>query len=932
MIKLLLILLVSTSSYAQTIDLSQSSPDITWKKISNDFVELIYPEYLKDDSIYIANLIEHYSSNVGATYKIDKPEKITIVLRPETAQPNGFVTLGPRRSEWFASSMYSPVLGGLEWYQALAIHEYRHVMQFDYSNKGIIKFLGLALGDQGQNAGMFFGLPSWFFEGDAVWAETKYTDAGRGRSPRFLARLKSLVKGNDIPTFDEFLGGSFNRPLPNHYVYGYILISSATKKYGDDFWQKVVKYVANFPHPYRIYSGIKRFSGVSFEDFYNETMNELKEEWKTSENKITKEYSEIKYPTMIDGTLYTLNYDLDHYWSIYAGDNKVADIPYSRELTRLSFSKNKAVYNQYLPSARYAFKDSSDLHLVDLKSGEIEQITNGKRIYNPSFHKSGQKIIATLFDENNVWNVVELSLKGEQLRSINFGDYIMAEAHYQDDQNIVAIAIDKTGRKAIMRFSFDVMSGQKNEILLPFSRNTIFNLSVTENKDILFEAQNNGVLDIFKFSTAGVISQCSNASILASTPSQSGDNIYFSNQVENGSVVSIVGDSACKLLPKNMLIDSNYLGESSSDRYNDFGIVSFDKHLLMYSDNKSQYKVEDYGHIDSRLFIPHSWSFVGGNGFQLAAQTDNYLRTMSIGVAVGEDGGENQNYSEINLAFKKYYPIFNLSAGARNRRINPIGFTNSLTWEEKTAQLDVLLPYTQVSGLYNFSSQLLLSGGYLDASEYEFNDSPTNRESSYFYTSGVGASFLLSKSLKARSIQSPWAIGYTVKYNNLENKKVTSYSAYRLFQNVDIKTPGFSLHDGFKLELQEEKQKDDRRAYLISPSSTDPTDSIFSRGYGYESFAHYSKASINYIFTVAYPDFNLWDIAYTKRIVSNLFFDTTRIDLIEEEKTLNSYGAELEFETNFFRLVQLNWGLRYSHRLRDTQSVGEFYLATDLSF
>jgi hypothetical protein len=305
---------------------------------------------------------------------------------------------------------------------------------------------------------------------------------------------------------------------------------------------------------------------------------------------------------------------------------------------------------------------------------------------------------------------------------------------------------------------------------------------------------------------------------------------------------------------------------------------------------------------------------------------------MSISAAIGEDGGENTNYSELSLAFKKYYPIFTLSAAARNRSINPIGFSSSLTWEEKLTQASIVLPYIKRSGLYGVSSYFILNGGYLDASEYEFNDIPISRESSYYYTSGGTFSFKLSKDLTARSIQSPWEVGYTVKYDNLENKKVDAYSAFRLFQNLDIKTPGFFLHDGFKFELQEERQKEDRKAYLISPSSTDPTESIFSRGYGYESFAKYSKASINYIFTLGYPDFNLWDLAYTKRIVTNLFFDTTKLDLIEDEKTLNSYGAELEFETNFFRVFPLNWGIRYSNRLKDSKGVGELYLATDLSY
>ncbi len=931
MIKLLLIFLVSLSSYGQAIDYSQSSSDISWKTISNDFVKLIYPDYLKDDSVYLANLIEHYSKDVGQSYQIERPEQITVIIRPETSQPNGFVTLGPRRSEWFSSSMYSPFLGGLEWYQALSIHEYRHVLQYDYSRKGIIKFLDLALGDSGYSAGLFLGLPSWFFEGDAVWAETKYTDAGRGRSPRFLARLKSLIKGHDIPSYDEFLGGSFNRPLPNHYVYGYILVSSATKRFGDDFWQKVIKYVADFPHPYRIYSGIEKFSGMEFEDFYNETMNELKDEWQGSQKSEDKKYSDIKFPTMIDGELISVVYDLDHYWSLYRGDKKLTEIPFSNDLTRMSFSKKNAVYNQYLPSPRFDYKESSDLILVDLKSAETKKITDGLRLYNPSFNRSGDKILATLFDEENNWSIAEFNLEGERTKKWFFKDLKIAESHYIGDESAVAVVINKIGEKSIVRF--DLNSKKTNlETLLPFSRNTIFNLNITKEEDILFEAQKNGVVDIFRFSPSGVLSQCTQASIMATTPSSDGEFLYFSDQVENGSVVGKTLLSNCKEVSVNEIIDYKYLGKNSSDAYNDFKLEKFPNFADLVTQDDDRYKAEDYGHIDSRLFVPHSWNFFGGNGFQLSTQTDNYLRTLSLGATIGEDGSENVNYSEFTLAFKKYYPIFALSAGARNRSLNPIGFSNSLSWEEKSAQLNIVIPYIYSFGLFNFGSQLVLSGGYLDASDYKYNDESIERESSYFYTSSVTASFKLSKSLNARSIQSPLEVGYTVKYDDLDSQKVEAHSSYRLFQNLDVKVPGFFLHDGFKLELQEERHKEDRAAYLISPSTTDPTENIFSRGYGYESFAKYSKASLNYVFTLGYPDYNLWNFAYTKRVVTNLFFDSTRLDLIEREKTLNSLGSEVEFETMFFRLIQLNWGIRYSYRLRDSESVGELYFASDLSF
>ncbi len=106
---LLLTLLYPFMSTAQEhpLELTQSSPAVEWETISNDFVQLIYPKYLRKKSVYVANLIEHSSQVVGQTYGIQKPRTFPLVLRPEMAAPNGFVTLAPRRSEWFRNSTYN---------------------------------------------------------------------------------------------------------------------------------------------------------------------------------------------------------------------------------------------------------------------------------------------------------------------------------------------------------------------------------------------------------------------------------------------------------------------------------------------------------------------------------------------------------------------------------------------------------------------------------------------------------------------------------------------------------------------------------------------------------------------------------------------------------------------------------------------------------
>ncbi|MBO9665322.1 MAG: hypothetical protein J7501_00725, partial [Bdellovibrio sp.] len=148
-------LVLAGSSAMAARDLTQSSPSLKWHSISNDAVRVIYPEQMKPESIYIANLVEHYSHVVGQTYGIQKPLQFDLILRPEVAEPNGYVTLGPRRSEWFSSSTFFPLVGGTEWYQTLSIHEYRHVNQYDFYNRKAAEVLYWIMGDMGRQVAIF---------------------------------------------------------------------------------------------------------------------------------------------------------------------------------------------------------------------------------------------------------------------------------------------------------------------------------------------------------------------------------------------------------------------------------------------------------------------------------------------------------------------------------------------------------------------------------------------------------------------------------------------------------------------------------------------------------------------------------------------------------------------------------------------------------
>ncbi len=932
---LLALPLACSRSFAQSFDLSQSSPAVKWERISNDFVELIYPESMRGESVYIANLVEHYSSVVGETLAIKKPLLFTLVLRPEVANPNGFVALAPRRSEWFASSSYSNFVGSSEWYQTLSIHEYRHVQQFDHLDSGFIRVADFFFGDFGKSFAMFLGAPNWYFEGDAVWAETKYTDAGRGRSPLFLARLKAIVLSGDIPTYDEFLNGTYKTYLPNHYIYGYILISSATKKYGETFWTKVMDKVSSIPHPYRIYSAFETVSGVSFEDFYNQTFNELRVAWsKDSSAKISAvEYRENSYPHPVGDAVYYLHYTLDDYTQLMrrkAGQSEViAEIPFVRSLQQFHLNQNTALSIEYHPDLRYAHRGTTAVYKIDLKTGSREEVITGERLYAPRLSPDSSHFVAVNFTNDQKWVLNEYSIEGQAKRRVVIQDHKFAEAAYLNSNQVVAILNDLRGYKQIALVN---LSDSKVVNLLAPSRNNLHALSTDRLGNIFFEGQYKGKVEIFKIDSKGEFSQCSKADIAALSPSSDGESVYYSEMDSYGSHISKSSLSKCRSISKEELIEFNYLGNNPSDNYNDFPLKPFPEQKELYTKNQDQYRPEDYGDFDKRLFIPHSWNFIGGRGFQIGVSTDNYLRTIGIEAAFGVDSEEDENFGNLRIDYKKYYPIFSFIGSLRERYVDIYSYANDLEWNEKLAGLEVTLPFISKSGLYNSVYSLSAGASYLDASEYVETNINQSRPDRFFYIYSGGFSLSLKKDLTYRSIISPWGVDFEARYDDAHNTKLESFSGYRLYIGSQLQVPGFFHHDGFFATLDMEKQRDSRAAYQFTPWTADALGYVFSRGYSYEAVAQYRKLTANYIFPLAYPDLNIWGLYYLRRVFGTLYYDHTEIDSRYMNETLKSYGAQLEFESKFFRVLPLNWGSRYIHRERDKKNILEFYIGTDLSF
>jgi hypothetical protein len=920
MLKILFLSLISLSSFAQ-VNLMQSSPDINWKQIEDDNFRVVYPDYIEAKAQYIVNLLNHYQTKVSDTY--DKvPDKLTLILRPELSVPNGFVTLGPRRSEWFTSASFTPFVGSLDWYQSLAIHEYRHVVQLDYLNRSNVRVGHFLFGDTITSVLMNIIMPNWYFEGDAVWTETVLSNAGRGRSPRFSNRLKALVQSGQTPKYDDLLAGDYTTNLPNLYVYGYYLITRAYKVYGKKVWKEVAAIASDSPiNPFAFYNAFYNVTSKNFDEFYSETMLELQLQWgKTQESNSKKLYTTYSSPIENNEGLFYLKKDLDSYWGLYKQHNnqevKIDDFNVITSLSKVDLSEKNFLYTQVLPDSRYSFKSYTDLFLYDLNSKKNNQITKNKRIYHPKFNNDASQILALEYTDKNIWQLVVMDLKGSVIKIVPSrpGQQI-TEAVWKNDNELIAFTLQQNGMKQISHI--DLNTNLFTSLTQP-TRNNLYSLAYYEDA-VYFEADDKGVNNILKFDLIEKsFSRCTHANIGAHTPSIYNGRLSYVQEIASGKEL-VQKSIGCELIEENILDFEYYIGESPSDNFHEsvpVTIEGFEK-LSATTLSPSEYPVME------NALTPHSWSFIGGRGSEVSIQTSNYLNTFNLTGSIGESSEESKPFASLALAYSKYYPIFILDLGYAGRRQD--GDIKDSEWEERNAGLSILLPYISRNGLYNILHTLNLNTSYISVGDNDnaFSDELDGENLAH---SGFELKLSVFKSLRSREIKPSFGMAYSLNYKDFKTSQSLESKSYFASTDLTIYLPGIIKNHSFSITSLLEYRPEDRSKYQTQDNYVPTLGYTFSRGFAYEFTPRFTKTSLDYTLPLEYPKDGLGNWLYLNRISANLFYDHTYSEFLDGAKTLVSKGIELNFESLTVRKFHLNYGLRYLHKQNDDTKKIEFFI------
>lgn len=907
-------------------DYQQNPSQLKWKHIVSEHFDIIFPEGVEREALRVSELLEHAYPYVTRSLEV-APPRIPLILQNQSVVSNGFVTLAPRRSEWFLTPTIDPELSNTDWLKTLAIHEFRHVAQFQKTRRGFNKVLEVFLGEIGQAVGVGLTLPPWFLEGDAVGIETALTRGGRGRLPLFDRDLRTVLLSGKEWSYDKAHLRSYEDYVPNHYVYGYFYTSWLRNKYGDLILSTLANHSAETSwNPLTFYNSVEELTAQPFETFYTNVMSDLKREWSKRVEKLElTPYSDLSpkkndgwtnyyYPQLtIDGNIVALKRGLsfiDQFVMIKGQKEELLFYPgpINNEYP-FKMRGNKIVFFEWEFDSRWGRRDYSRLKVYDLHKKEfvLDRRKTKGRLAIPDH--LGERIIFVEWDENQGQKLVIMNLKGEIISKIPYPENkVITGLDWISENEVVLVVKNHSDQKSIV--SLNLFSNE--EKVLVKERYTNIGFVTSENGHIFFEGPDSGIDNIWYVSKNGPI-QITSSKFGAYSPTFFKNELYYNDYSVDG----------MNIVKKDISWDNEQASQDSFypiyEKYSrDEKFSEFETSLI----KKTKSKIEGYSQVKNSLNF-HSWIILApplSQSISLSALSRDVLNTFFL-TAGGEYNLNEQTTSGfVSATWSHYFPVFDLRAiyGKRRQQVDKI----EDEWEEGSLEAGISIPWKFIHNRFINNFTIRAFSRVIQVTN-KITDNYSEIKDGALYSPGLNASYSFLQRMSRRDINPPWGISINSRVENgqsLSGKKLEGH-----LQSYDTRfyLPGLFYHHSFYHQFAYERQKDNSYQYSSLILYPRGTKSLF--------LEEFTKYSANYLLPLFYPDWSASSYLYLKRISLNLFYDELNGSLKNDHYRAASTGWEGFFEMNFFRLfIPLNIGLRGSYVLEgiDKKNNYEVFLST----
>ncbi len=961
----ILLLLFSVPSLAQeSVTQETNAPSVRWYQLNTPNFRILYPKGFDDQAQRVANSLETVREPEGHTMGT-VPKKISVILQNQSSLSNGFVTLAPRRSEFYTmpSQNYNFV-GTNDWLNILTSHEYRHMVQFQRSITGFNKVFNLLFGQQAVAAMGFAAAPQWFWEGDAVVTETAFTKSGRGRIPNFdLVFRTNLSEGRVFNYHKQYLR-SYKHNIPNHYVLGYNMVSYLRQKTGDPMiWEKVTGRSWATPFiPFAFSNSLKKETGMYVTDLYREMAGARQKEYEAMTKglaftpfdrhtvRTTKAYTDYSFPQPLDNG------------NVVVTKSGIGDIeqlvvltPDGKELKRyvqgiindagmLSAAGQRVVWNEYRYDPRWLVRNYSVVKGYDFRTGQTRVLSRHARYTGAALSPDGTRVATIRSANDYTLRMVILDYAtGDVLAEMpnETNDQLSMPRWSEDGQYVVALRINNKG-KTVTRFR---ISDGSHEDLLPWSQENI-GYPVPYKSFLLFSSPVSGIDNVYAYDLSkGARYQITSSRYGAYNPAVSADGqrIYYNEQTRDGlDVVSVPFD-----------LTAWRTGEFLPSAPQPFQQMAEQEGQISIFDQlkNEKYPVTRY-HRAAGMINPHSWGPYFTNSLtriNLGVASNDILSTTSLNLGYTFDINERTGLWNAGLSYQGFFPILDANVSMANRSANEGELTYyekvngknvkktgnlTFTWEEKSVVSGIRIPLLTTSSKYvgnvtfsdyvgathisNFKNSLVPSGGRLitpDSAMYFYRDYQGNGNLVYNQF-GISAYRLMKQS--RRDIYSKW--GQTLFLNYYNTPYGGDYSGEQFSFYTQMYFPGLFKHHSIW-------------GWWAYQKSAIPTVNL-STGEGLDNYVFRNQIplvrgqsvirtqdmytmSANYTLPLWYPDIAMGPVLNLQRLRGNAFVDYgygRSVYKSTYSMIYTSFGGELKMDINVMRfLPQFSVGVRYSY-------------------
>jgi hypothetical protein len=915
-----LLLLTTTFTYAQQF--GGNPPSIKWKQVNTPIARVIFSQEMDSAALRVAETIQRMNRLIQPTIGY-KQRQVSIVLQNQTTISNAYVGLAPFRSEFYLTAGQNSFdVGSLPWPEQLAIHEFRHVQQYNNFNVGLSHGLRVVFGEGGQALANALSVPDWFFEGDAVYNETLVSRQGRGRLPYFFNGYRSLWAAGKDYSWMKLRNGSYRDYTPNHYPLGYMMVAYGREQYGNDFWKGVTHDAAAFNTGFFPLQGaIKRHAGVEYADFRNAALNHFKKQFENDksdkpDNKNQHFIADHEYPAYVnDSTLIYLKTTYKHIpqFILKTGSReKVIAVQGITTDNFFSYYNGKIVYAAYRPDIRWGYRNYNELVVLDVNTGKEHRITRKTKYFSPAFSADGESIVAVQVAPTGKSELHLLNATDGKLLSAlpnTAGLFYTFPKFYGDDKLISAVRNSKGEMSLAL---VDIKSGA-TRYLLPFSfepiafpqvqGDTVYFTKTAGLNDRLFalEIANNRLFEVQKTPKNGLIGYYQ--------PTLSANKLAWTGFTAFGYQLNEANRSYIQLTPVNI--------SQAFSALPDLGISVLKNDSasnVSASVKPDSLPITNYSKLHG-LFNFHSiFPSLNDPNYSLQLVGNNVLNTFQSQLTFTYNRDEGYKQIGYEAAYGAFFPY--LLAGA-DYTFDRRGFYNgsSIYYNETAIHAGLQVPLDLSVGKHSTALSLSSSVYY---SRNTFQEAFRNmfKDSYYTYLNNT-ISFRNQSQQAKQNINPHFAQSISINYK----KAIAGRDANQLLTTGTFYFPGLAVNHSLVISGAYQHRGQNNG---IGFSNDFP----FSHGYTAENLDDMNKVSVSYHFPIAYPDAGVANLLYILRLRGNVFYEQTHAtaynfytDGSEFKANFRSAGAAIFFDTKWFNQGAVSFGVRYS-RLLDNDIFG----------